>query len=252
MKPLRPEETADVEEEPLGEALRDIEETMPGFARWMYRAVHGDLGHTVLDAGAGLGTYTGLLVEEGHDVISLEYFPPFARHVAQRFGGDPRVTVFQADLGDPAGLPRFPEVDSAICLNVLEHVEDDLRAVRNIRHRVKPGGRLVALVPSYPKLLNSLDRAVGHHRRYNKRQFLDLLYKGGWEVEWCRHFNVFGLPGWFVAGSILKRETPGRDLTRIFERLIPAFEMVENTFVRGRFGLSILASCRRADTVPPD
>ncbi len=220
---------------------------MPGFARWMYRTVRPRLGHRVLDAGAGLGTYTDLLVQDGREVVSLEYNETFARHIHERFAADPRVWARQSDLSDPAGLPEFPPVESVICLNVLEHIEDDVRALRNIRDRVLPGGTMMALVPSYPALFNGMDRAVGHHRRYRKQEFVQRLGEGGWVVENCRHFNVFGLPGWFVAGSLLKRTTPGRDLTRIFDRLIPVFSAAENTVVRGAFGLSLLATCRRAD-----
>lgn len=248
MKRPKPETTGSgVKDKPLGAALSDIEETMPGFARWMYRTVRPRLGHRVLDAGAGLGTYTDLLVEDGKEVVSLEYNQSFASHIQERFAGDARVDARQCDLSDPAGLPEFAPVESVVCLNVLEHIEDDVRAMRNIRERVLPGGTMMALVPSYQRLFNGMDTAVGHHRRYSKRLFVDRLREGGWVVEGCRHFNVFGLPGWFVAGSLLKRTTPGRDLTRIFDKMIPVFSVVENTVVRGAFGLSLLATCRRAD-----
>jgi SAM-dependent methyltransferase len=246
-RPDRENNTPRVEDKPLGEALSDIEETMPGFARWMYRTVRPKLGRRVLDAGAGLGTYTNLLVEDGKEVVSLEYNAAFATHIQERFAGDARVDARQCDLSDPGGLPDFAPVESVVCLNVLEHIKDDVRALRNIRERVLPEGAMMALVPSYQRLFNGMDRAVGHHRRYSKQLFVERLRDGGWTVESIRYFNVFGLPGWFVAGSLLRRATPGRDLTRIFDKMVPVFSVVEKTLVRGTFGLSLLATCRRAD-----
>jgi SAM-dependent methyltransferase len=233
--------------EPLSVALQDIEQAMPRFARWLYHTVRGDLGERVLDAGAGIGTYTELLLDEGKSVIALEYDDAFVTEMKQRFNDDPRVSVHQADLGDLGGLPVFPEADSAICLNVLEHIEDDLQGIRNIRDRVRPGGTLVALVPAYSWLLNPMDRTLGHHRRYARRQFLERLAEGGWVVERCFRFNAFGIPGWFVAGTLLRRNKPGRDLTRLYDFLVPAFAFLERKVIRGAFGLSLVAVCRRGD-----
>jgi len=223
---------------------------MPRLSRWVYGRVRGELGRRVLDAGAGIGTYTELLAEDNRAVVSLERDDEFAARLRERFADDDRVTVFQADLASPEGLPDFEPADSALCLNVLEHVEDDVRALRNIRARVEPGGRLIALVPAYPALFNSMDRAMGHYRRYTRRQLLERLAQGGWLVEASLHINVFGVPGWFVAGSLQRRSTPGRDLTVLFDRLLPVFSVLEEALVRGVFGLSIVASCRRLESLP--
>src|SRR5205085_2252032 len=85
--------------------------------------------------------------------------------------GQPRVSVYRADLADPKALAELLDFDSILCLNVLEHVQDDLQAMKNLIEKVRPGGTLVALVPAYPGLFNGIDRAVGHHRRYRRLIF---------------------------------------------------------------------------------
>jgi SAM-dependent methyltransferase len=228
----------------MGVALSDIEQAMPRFADWVYGGLRDDLGHRVLDAGAGIGTYVGLLLADGREVVALEYNPPFVSELERRHGGDSRVTVFQGELGGPDGLPAFDPVDSAICLNVLEHVEDDGQALRNLLARVKPGGNLVLLVPAYPRLYNTIDEAIGHYRRYSTEGLTTLLSSAGWNIERMFRLNAFGVPGWFVAG-LLRRKTPGRDLTRIYDWLIPAFAATEKYVIRGLWGLSLVAVCRR-------
>ena len=232
--------------EPLSDALREMEATMPRFALWMYDAVKSGLGRRVVDAGAGLGAYTELLLADGREVVALEYLPEFKAELERRFGDNPAVSVFQADLGDPAGLPEFEPGDSMICLNVLEHVQDDVQALRNMRERVKPGGRLVVLVPAYPWLLNSMDRAIGHHRRYGKGRLESRLTAAGWQVERTFRFNAFGVPGWF-AGGLLRRQTAGKTLFHLYDRMTPAFAAVEKVAIRGLWGLSLVAVCRRPD-----
>lgn len=213
----------------------------------MYRTARGEMAALVMDAGAGIGTYTELLLGDGKRVVALEFETPFVERLRERFGDDERVLVRQADLSDPGAFDGLPVVDSVLCLNVLEHISDDLQAMRNLHDQIGPGGKLVALVPAYPWLFNKMDAAVGHVRRYGKHEFLERLVEAGWTVERCFRFNAFGVVGWFLAGSILKRSTPGRDLTRLFDFLVPVFAFVERVVLRRSIGLSLVAVCRRDD-----
>jgi SAM-dependent methyltransferase len=251
MSPRRPDKDGtptaapEANDHPLGDALRDIEETMPNFARWLYGTVRGELGHRVVDAGAGLGTYSQLLLGDGREVVALEYDRAFARELQRRFAGNGLVSIHQSDLGDPAGLPQFEPGDSMLCLNVLEHVRDDLLALRNMRERVKPGGTLVILVPAYVWLYNSMDEAVGHFRRYRKEELEARLAETGWQVRRTFRFNAFGVPGWYIAG-LMRRTHPGRALSQVFDALLPAFAVAEKYAVRGLWGLSLVSVCQRA------
>jgi phospholipid N-methyltransferase len=230
----------------LSEALADSEQAMPGLARWMYRRVRGHLGATVMDAGAGMGSFTELMLADGKRVIAVESYPPFVNHLLERFQGREQVAIHQGDLTDKNALRRLPPVDSVLCLNVLEHIEDDLGAMENLREAVRPGGTLVALVPAYPWLFNNMDRAVGHYRRYGRREFLQRLTDSGWRVHKSFRFNMLGLPGWFFAGSVLGRQKPGRDLARLYDLLVPVFSRLDAAASR-LAGLSIVALCRRPE-----
>jgi SAM-dependent methyltransferase len=154
--------------------------------------------------------------------------------------------VLRADLGAPSGLPQFTNADSIICVNVLEHLEDDVQALKNMRERVGPGGLLVTLVPAYPWLFNSMDEAVGHFRRYRKGELESKLGASGWEVLETYRFNPFGVPGWFVSG-LMRRKSAGRTLFRLYDFLTPAFAAIDKIAIRGLWGLSLVAVCRRAD-----
>lgn len=228
-------------------ALRDQEQMMPGFARWMYRTVRRDLGETVLDAGAGIGTFTEILVSDHRRVAVLENEPQFLESIRARFASNSAVTVHQGDLTDEKSFAGIEPVDSVLCLNVLEHIDDDQAAMRNLLKQTRPGGNMVVLVPAYPWLLNKMDRAIGHYRRYGRGEFVQRLESAGWKVERLFRFNAFGLPGWFVAGKLLRRSTPGRGLYRLFDSLVPVFALLERILVRGSIGLSLIAVCRRVE-----
>lgn len=231
----------------LDEALTDIEQALPRFARWMYRSVRDNLGKSVLDAGAGIGTHTELLLNDGHHVVALEGDSSFVGRLRERFAGVEHLDVYATDLAATNGLGDFPPVDSAICLNVLEHIVDDAQCLKNIAQKVRVNGTLVALVPAHPWLYNNFDRAIGHHRRYTRREFLKKLEGSGWTVKRIFYFNVFAIAGWFISGTVLRRTSPGRDLARFYDFLIPVLSRFENAVVRGKIGLSLIAVAKRVE-----
>jgi len=96
-------------------------------------------------------------------------------------------------------------MDTVVCLNVLEHIEDDLGALRNIRSMLVCGGRAVILVPSGQSIFNSLDEELGHVRRYSEGQLRQRMIEAGFDVETVLLFNRASRPGWWFNGTILKR-----------------------------------------------
>lgn len=67
--------------------------------------------------------------------------------------------------------------------NVLEHIEDDHQTVKDIYPKIMTGGRIVFYVPAFPILYSSMDKRVGHFRRYTKKRLHDVFKQAGFEVE---------------------------------------------------------------------
>jgi SAM-dependent methyltransferase len=145
-----------------------------------------------------------------------------------------------------APAPRIRDyADSAVCLNVLEHIPDDVGAMRNIYASIAPGGRLVALVPANQWLYGSLDRHLGHCRRYERSELRRKMEEAGFEVETTFWMNAFGMIGWFTSARILKRQTiPFRQI-RIFELMVPIARFVDGLATRLVGGLSLICIARR-------
>lgn len=114
-----------------------------------------------------------------------------------------------------------------ICLNVLEHVDDHERALRNIYKALVPGGKAIILVPQGEWLFSSLDEAVEHFRRYTKASLAEVLVTSGFEVLSVRDYNAVSVPGWFVNGKLLKRRHLSRSQLKIFNTLTPIFRAVD-------------------------
>jgi SAM-dependent methyltransferase len=117
--------------------------------------------------------------------------------------------------------------DTVVCLNVLEHVEDDVAGLSNIASVLVPGGTAIILVPQDQSIYGSLDEVLGHYRRYSEKELCSKMAAAGLQVETMLRFNRVTRPGWYVNGRILKRRSFGRLQLWIFDRLVWLWKRVE-------------------------
>lgn len=211
---------------------------------WLFDRCRPYLGTTVLDVGAGLGTFTELCSEDRELVIALEPDPALYGELSARFEGYDNVVTANADVSEFAAGAGSQSIDSAICLNVLEHIPDDGEALRAICELLSPGGCLLLLVPAHPFLFGAPDRVLEHQRRYRQDALRLLLETYGFAVEDIRCVNPVGALGWLVNARILQRaELPGMPL-KAYDRLVPALRVLDR--VRLPIGLSVWAVARKS------
>jgi SAM-dependent methyltransferase len=223
--------------ETLDRALGQIDSAR-SYNRWLYDRARPELGRRVADVGAGVGTFTALAAADGHEVHAVEPEAAFAAHLRRRFADSPGVVVVEGEID-----ALEPEVDSAICFNVLEHITDDAATLRSIADRLVSGGRLFLLVPAHERLFGGYDRAAGHLRRYSKPKLRRLLREAGLEVETLRHVNPVGAAGWLVrVATSSSPEWPSGSFAA-FDRLVPLFRPLDH--VPLPFGLSLWAVARK-------
>jgi SAM-dependent methyltransferase len=164
----------------------------------------------------------------------------------QTYADRPEVEALVADIADPAVPARLADrhFDTIVCLNVLEHIEDDARALRHMFDLLQPGGKLLLFVPAGRYLFGHLDRALGHYRRYELDGLRRLVRAQGFVIDDASYMNAAGIPGWFLASRVLRRSTPPRGLLWLFNQLMPLFIRVEEA-IRLPFGQSIVCVARR-------
>jgi predicted SAM-dependent methyltransferase len=126
----------------------------------------------------------------------------------------------------------------------LEHIEQDETALRKIFDLLEPGGRLLLLVPSHPWLYGSLDRHLGHRRRYGKKELRNKLEAMGFKVIFLEYFNRIGILGWFLNSKILRRKRLPSFQLRIYNLLVPLFRL--ETLFPLPFGTSLLAVAEKS------
>lgn len=220
---------------------------MRAYPRYLFEQLSGVLGRRVLEIGVGFGTYTVWIRELGSEVLATDVDEQRLREIGERFAGDPLLRTGRLDLTDEESVlaQRSFEADSVICLNVLEHIEDDVSAMRWVRESVVPGAGLGLIVPAHPKLFGRMDVEAGHFRRYTRRSLRDVLCRAGWSVERIRYLNVAGAAGWWYHNRWRKDAGLADDAVNAqmgtADRWLPRLARLTDPFFQQLAGLSVLA-----------
>jgi SAM-dependent methyltransferase len=225
----------------VGAATLERMATAPRYNRWMFDRLRPWVGRRVLEVGAGIGNLSGFLVDQAHidRVVLTDTEPYYLGRLRERFADRPQVVVAQLRL--PAVDPRLAadRLDTVVCLNVLEHIENDGASLRAMRDLLVPGGRLVLLVPALAALYGTLDEALGHFRRYVPEELSAKLRAAGFRVRHVEYFNLAGVPGWWLTGRVLRRRLIPSGALRWYEALVPLFRL--ERLLPWRVGQSLIA-----------
>jgi SAM-dependent methyltransferase len=220
-----------------------LEVAASNYNRWIADQIRSHVGKRVLDAGCGSGNMTELMLDR-ELVVAVDEWPDFVAAMTTKFNDAPNVAVQQFDLSDP-GLPAAlteHRLDSAFCVNVLEHIEDDRAALSNLAASVGPGGAIFLLVPAFMSLYGEHDRADHHFRRYTKRMLADTVAPLPIDIERSYYMNLPGFFAWFLLIRLMRR-TLDEESIGLYDRVIPAIRRVEDR-VTPPFGQSLVALMR--------
>lgn len=207
-----------------------------------------DVGARVLEVGAGLGLITEQLLAAGKSVTALEPDPNLhERLVGRGLVGD--VFVHRSTLDDfVAANPDVEKFDTALYVNVLEHIADDVAELTALRRILKPGGSVVIFVPAAPALYGSMDWISAHFRRYRKSELEAVARSSGFEIAQSRHFDAVGKFPYWIMYRVLKRETLGGGSVGLYDRLIIPMSAKVPRFMTERLGGKNLILVARPDS----
>ncbi len=213
------------------------------YNRWLWHKVAPYVGARVLEVGSGTGNMTRYL-STCDRVVASDINPAYIAALRNAFENDPRVRVCRFDLGAEESPPELGNgFDTVLCFNVLEHVEQDLAALRRLHDLLAAEGRIVLIVPSLHSLFGEIDRAIGHYRRYERGELTQKLTAAGFEVEQVSTFNCIGALGWYVNARLLRRRSVPGFQARVNDLLVPMLRLEEH--LNCSVGLSLLAVARR-------
>jgi 2-polyprenyl-3-methyl-5-hydroxy-6-metoxy-1,4-benzoquinol methylase len=205
------------------------------YAEWIFSLIEPHLGERILEVGAGLGTFTQLLARRGR-VVATDMSARCVEALRDRYREWPAVQVDHMDLSASVAGRTF---DSIVLVNVLEHIDDDATALKELHDGLEPGGRLILWVPAFMRLYSDFDRRIGHYRRYDMAGLTRLVGEAGFEVVDARYVNSVGALAWWLLARKLGRTPTAEGGVRLFDRaFVPVVRGIEEHW-RPPFGQSI-------------
>ena len=214
------------------------------FNRWMYEIIKPHCRGNILEIGSGIGNISEFFIEDGADIslsdIETSYFPL----LKEKFGGKKNLKgIHLLDLSNKNLEKNHPDMieafDTIFALNVVEHIPDHEQAMKNALKMLRPGGKVVILVPAFQRLFNGFDEQLDHQRRYTRKSLTELLEGAGFRVIHKQYYNAIGVLGWYVSGNILKKKMiPGGQM-KLYNSLVPLWKVVD-FFTQKIIGLSVV------------
>ena len=232
--------------DPVGLHTLEVIAKAGRFNKWMYDQFRDQLKGEILEIGSGIGNISQLVIEEGRFITLSDYNDEYCESLRKKFPQHTNVReVIKIDLLDPDFENKYSiykeKFDSIFLLNVIEHIEDDLTAVKNCNYLLKRGGHLILLAPAYAWLYCTFDKQLGHYRRYSLKQLKELLRKGTFSILKGDYFNFAGIAGWFLFGKIMNKKMLGSGEMSAFNKIVPLAKAVDKILGRST-GLSIIVT----------
>jgi SAM-dependent methyltransferase len=214
------------------------------YAAWQFSSIHRFIRGEVLEVGGGIGTISAAVagMPEVSSLTITETNPNNRSRLSRSLGK--RSAISAEDISVSVPGPFRSGFDTVIAVNVMEHIEDDERFFRNCCACLKPGGRLLVLVPAMRFLFGTLDAADSHKRRYEKNDLLALASDNGLALLRLRYMNLPGALGWYYHGKVLGLRVHRKGDLSVFEFFVPLFRALES-IIPPPFGLSLVLAAER-------
>jgi len=223
--------------ETMSEAVR--------YQRHIFGLVRPHLGLRVLEVGCGIGTMTRQILETNPalQLVCIEPNANCARLAREELHGEPRVAIRMCHLEECEQTElQQQRFDTIVCVNVLEHIEDDVSALRLFGEVVAAtGGKVLVFVPAVQRIYGPHDAALGHHRRYSKPSLAAAFRAAGLDIVSIKYTNPIGLLGWmynlYISGNT--EHTSGQ--VRLFDRFVAPWALPLERVITPPIGLSLFA-----------
>ncbi len=208
--------------------------------RWFIELALPYLGDNPIEIGSGLGDYALEWSEHLPRFTATEADPDRLVLLKERLADRPNIEVRQMLLP----TTETGSYSAAVSYNVLEHIEDHATALRSMATLVKPGGRVILIVPAFMFAMSAVDIATGHIRRYTKKTMRAAMDEAGLEIEKLHYANALGLIGYYGATSIFKLAPKEGPMVKVYDSLVLPVTKAAESIVKPPFGQSVFVVAR--------
>lgn len=228
----------------MGEAIQNLERMSKtvNYNNWIYELIKPFIGKRILEIGCGIGNMTQFFLDY-EAIVAIDNSPECIESMKSRFSHQTNLQIVNYDISDEKfGELRENDFDTIVCINVLEHIKDDLQALKHCFQLFNERGRLILFVPALKILYGTVDRADSHYRRYTKIELTNKLGEAGFIIKKVAYANFFGIFPWVLHSKILRKALHPPKQMVFFDKLMPFCSFWEKLF-SPPIGLNLFFVC---------
>ena len=213
------------------------------YNRWIAENFYSSIQAPLLEFGSGIGNISEL-ISSYTPLCLTDTDARMLAHLKNKFFHSNDVSVDFLDITQPPPEHLVESFQTVIGINVLEHVEDDQKALFHLGNVLKPSGRLLLLVPAKKWAYTDLDKQLGHFRRYEKKELAEKLVKASFQIEKLYFFNLVGLMSWIMRDKLQRSGGLRPYQISSFDTIVPILKRVELK-ISMPVGISLIAIAQK-------
>lgn len=221
----------------------EVLEGADNYNAWIASSISPYIKSPALEIGAGTGNISNFFKTIGKLVISDN--DPALVNLLEKKYKNKGVLIRELDIEKKGSINLSQVFKTIYSVNVLEHIKNDILALRNMRSMLDKGGNIVLLVPAKKFAYTKLDKNLGHFRRYEKSELKQKLEKAGFFVEKIEYFNFVGIFSWMLRNLLSRNHNElNTSHVKTFDIIVPLFRLLEPK-KRLPIGISLIAVGRK-------
>lgn len=220
----------------------EVLEGAENYNNWIISQFMPFLKSPILEIGSGTGNISRFFIKK-RDVYLSDIDAGLIKHLKQKFPHKKRTIIkYNVEQDQPKRFYNF--FNTVIGINVLEHIKNDKKTLRNIYSLLKPNGNLLLLVPAKMFAYTELDKKLGHYRRYEQHELREKIEKAGFIIEELYSFNFVGLISWMVRDKIERGNHLKTYQVALFDKIVPTLKIIEN-MIKPVVGVSFIVKATK-------
>jgi SAM-dependent methyltransferase len=215
------------------------------YRSWIMDLMKPFLGRHILEVGAGSGSFSELLLQTRPETLTVlepsrNLFPLVCKSLHAIDPGGV-ASVRQCTLSEAfRDTEPPPRPDTAVYINVLEHIENDKEELEEVCAVLSPGGRILIFVPAHPWLMGRMDHELGHFRRYTLNELRSKCSSAGFNIELAQYFDILGILPWWLKYRLLNSNRIEPGAVRFHDRWIVPISRILESFLTPPLGKNII------------
>jgi len=210
------------------------------YNKWIFQTIKPFLGKKILEVGCGIGNMSQFLLDS-ELLVGIDISAVVLDIIRERFSKTKNIDFFNYNITNEKLADELKKYnfDTVVLVNVLEHIKDDVQALRNCSKLLLPGGKIIVFAPAFQSFFGSIDRADLHFRRYSKSDIARTVENAGFKVKRVFYKDVFAVPLWLFHNKILRTPVHPKGQMSFFDMFVPVCAFIEK-ILPPLIGLSVV------------